>query len=74
MSSRQLRIEMSPGSSGKTLFVGSASRDQSYKIMGCNLTTGFIETFSKNSTYKTYTPPPGIPKVMAMLKPPTKPY
>ena len=71
---RQLKIEMSPGSSGTTLFVGSASQDQSYQIMGRSLTVGFIETFSKNSTYETYTPPSGIPKAMAKLKPPTKPY
>ena len=71
---RKLRIEMSPGSSGKVLFVGSASRDQSYQIMGCSLTVGFIKTFAKNSTYETYTPPPGILKPMAKLKPPTKPY
>ena len=74
MPSRQLRIEMSLGSSGKTLFVGSASRDQSYQIMGRSLTASFIETFAKNSTYETYTPSPGIPKAMAKLKPPTKPY
>ena len=73
MPSRQLRIEMSPGSSGKILFIGSASRDQSYQIMDRSLTAGFIETFAKNSTYETYTPPPGIPKAMAKLKPPTKP-
>ena len=59
---RQLRIEMSPGSSGKTLFVGSAFRDQSYQIMGCSLTAEFIETFAKNSTYETYTPPLVSPK------------
>ena len=74
MPSRQLRIETSPGSSGKTLFVGSASRDQSYQIIGHNLTVGFIKTFAKNSTYETYTPPPGIPKEMAKLKSLTKPY
>ena len=60
MPSRQLRIEMSPGSSGITLFVGSASRDQSYQIMGRSLTAEFIETFSKNSKYETYTPPPPL--------------
>ena len=74
MPSLQLRIEMSPGSSGKTLFIGSASRDQLYRIMGRSLTVGFIEIFAKNSKYETYTPPPGIPKEMTKLKPPTKPY
>ena len=45
---RQSKIEMSPGSSGKTLSAGSASRDQSYLIMGHSLTTGYIGTFSKS--------------------------
>ena len=32
----------------KTLSAGSASRDQSYPIMGCSLTAGSIGTFAKN--------------------------
>ena len=48
MPSRQLKIEMSPGSSGKTLSTGSAFRDQSYQVMGRSLTVGSIETFAKN--------------------------
>ena len=48
MPSRQSKIEMSPGSSGKTLSAGSASRDQSYQIMGSSLTAGSIRTFSKS--------------------------
>ena len=45
---RQSKIEMSPGSSGKTLFTGSASRDQSYLIMGHSLTSESIGTFAKS--------------------------
>ena len=45
---RQSKIEMSPSSSGRTLSVGSASRDQSYPIMGSNLTAGSIGTFAKS--------------------------
>ena len=41
-------IKMLLGSSGKTLSVGSASRDQSYPIMGRSLTAGFTGTFSRN--------------------------
>ena len=48
MPSRQLNIEMSPGSSGKTLSVILAFRDQSYQIMGRSLTAESIGTFSKN--------------------------
>ena len=48
MPSRQSKIEMSPGSSEKTLSTGSVSRDQSYQIMGSSLTTGSIGTFSKS--------------------------
>ena len=48
MPSRQSKIEMLLGSSGKTLSTGLASRDQSYPIMGCSLTVGSIETFAKN--------------------------
>ena len=45
---RQSKIDMSPGSSGEILSVGSAFRGQSYHIMGRNSTAGFIETFAKN--------------------------
>ena len=45
---RQSKIEMSPGSSEKTLSAGSASRDQSYPIMGRSLTAGSIGTFAKS--------------------------
>ena len=45
---RQSKIEMSPGSPGKTLSAGSVSRDQSYLIMGRSLTAGPIGTFAKN--------------------------
>ena len=48
MPSRQSKIEMLLGSSRKTLSAGSASRDQSYPIMGRSLTAGSIETFAKN--------------------------
>ena len=48
MPSRQLKIEISPGSFGKILSAGSAFRDQSYQIMGHSLTAGSIETFAKN--------------------------
>ena len=48
MPSRQLKTEMSPGSSGKISSVGSTFRDQSYQIMGHSLTAGSIETFAKN--------------------------
>ena len=48
MSSHQLKIEMSPGSSGKILSAGSAFRDQSCQIMGHSLTAGSIETYAKN--------------------------
>ena len=48
MPSRQSKIEMLLGSSGKTLSASSASRDQSYLIMGRSLTAGSIETFAKN--------------------------
>ena len=48
MSSRQLKIEMSPGSYEKILFAGSAFRDQSCQIMGHSLTTESIETSAKN--------------------------
>ena len=43
---RQSKIEMSNGSSGRTLSAGSASRDQSYPIMGRSLTAESIGTFS----------------------------
>ena len=45
---RQSRIEMLLDSSKKTLSVGSASRDQSYPIMGHSLIAGYIGTFAKN--------------------------
>ena len=48
MPSRQSKTEMLLGSSGKTLSVGSASRDQPYLIMGRSLTAKSIETFAKN--------------------------
>ena len=48
MPSHQSNIEMSPGSSGETLSVGSAFQNQSYQIMGRSLITGSIETFAKN--------------------------
>ena len=48
MPSRQSKIEMLLGSSGKTLSAGSASRDQLYRIMGRSLTAGSIGTFAKN--------------------------
>ena len=48
MPSRQSKIEMLLGSFGKTLSAGSASRDQSYQIMGRSLTAGSIKTFAKN--------------------------
>ena len=48
MLSRQSKIEMSPGSFGKTLSVGSESRDQSYPIMGRSFTAGSIGTFAKS--------------------------
>ena len=48
MPSRQSKIEMSPGSSGKTLSACSAFRDESYPIMGCSLTAGSIGTFDKS--------------------------
>ena len=48
MPSRQSKTKMLLGSSGKTLSAGSASRDQSYPIMGHSLTVGSIETFAKN--------------------------
>ena len=44
---RQSRIEMLLDSSGKTLSAGSASRDQSYPIMGRSLTAWSIGTFAK---------------------------
>ena len=47
MPSHQSRIEMLLDSFGKTLFAGSASRDQ-YPIMGRSLTIGSIGTFAKN--------------------------
>ena len=45
---RQSKIEMSPGSSGKTFSAGSAFRDQLYQIKGRSLTAGSIGTFAKN--------------------------
>ena len=48
MPSRQSRIEMLLDSSEKTLSAGSASRDQSYPIMGRSLTAGSIMTFTNN--------------------------
>ena len=48
MPSLQLKIEMSPSSSGETLSSGSASRDQSYLIMGRSLTAESIGTFAKS--------------------------
>ena len=44
----QSKIEMSSGSSEKTLPADSASQDQSYPIMGHSLTAGSIGTFSKS--------------------------
>ena len=43
-----IKVDMLLGSSGKTLSAGSASRDQSYLIMGSSLTAGSIENFSRN--------------------------
>ena len=48
MPSHQLRIEMSPSSSGKILSAGSALQDQSCQIMGHSLTAESIETSAKN--------------------------
>ena len=48
MPSRQSKIEMLHGSSGKTLSTGSASPDQSYPIMGRSLTAGSTGTFARN--------------------------
>ena len=48
MSSRPSKIEMLLGASRKTLSAGSASRDQSYPIMGRSLTAGSIGTFARN--------------------------
>ena len=70
---RQLKIEMSPGSSEEISSTGSAFRDQSCQIMGHILTVGSIGTSSKNWKYETCTLPPGIPKAMAKLKLPIKP-
>ena len=46
--SHPLRTETSPVSYGRTLSAGSASPDPSYQIMGCSLTSGYIETFARN--------------------------
>ena len=73
MPSCRLKIEMSPGSSKKILFAGSAFQDQSCQIMGYSLTVGSIETSAKNCKYETCTLPHGIPRAMAKLKPPIKP-
>ena len=48
MPSRQLKIEMSPDSSGKTLSAGSVFRYQLNQIMGRSLTAGSIKIFAKN--------------------------
>ena len=48
MPSRQSKIEMLLDSSGKTLSAGSASRDQSYSIIGRSLIAGSTGTFARN--------------------------
>ena len=48
MPSRQSKIKMPLGSSGKTLSAGLASRDQSYSIMGRSLIARSIKTFAKS--------------------------
>ena len=48
MLSRQSKIEMLLGLSGKTLSAGLASQDQSCPIMGRNLIVESTGTFSRN--------------------------
>ena len=48
MPSRQSKIEMLLGLSRKTLFAGSAFRDQSYPIMGRSLIVESTGTFARN--------------------------
>ena len=52
------KTETSLGSYGRTLFVGSAFRNQSCQITDHNLTAGYTETSARIRKYRTYTPPP----------------